>query len=91
MNERKDRFYFRFFLTPKATASWDVASGNGTINPPPFPSGGAFLTGNPNRGELICFAVDFAVANQVAFNHLTGTATVISLGRRGCDSARTGV
>jgi hypothetical protein len=81
VNERKDRVDFGFLLTPKATASWDVGSGNGTINPPPFPSAGtAYPTGNPNRGELVCFAVDFAVANQVAFNHLTGTATVIHLG-----------
>ena len=80
VNERKDRVDFGFFLTPKATASWDVASGDGTINPPPFPSAGTFLSGNPNRGELVCFAVDFAVANQVAFNHLTGTATVVHLG-----------
>lgn len=79
VNERKDRVDFGFLLTPKATASWDVFSGDGTINPPPFPSGGTFPTGNPNRGELICFAVDFAAANQVAFNHLTGTATVIHL------------
>ena len=79
VNERKDRVDFGFLLTPKATASWDVGTGDGTINPPPFPSGGSFPTGNPNRGELICFAVDFAVANQVAFNHLTGTATVLHL------------
>jgi hypothetical protein len=29
-------------------------------------------------GELVCFAVDGAGANQVFFNHLTGSATVVS-------------
>jgi hypothetical protein len=78
VNERKDRADFDFLLTGKQTASWDVLTGNGTIAAPQFPSGGLFA-GNPNRGELVCFAVGFAVAHQLAFNHLTGTATVIHL------------
>jgi hypothetical protein len=76
VNERKDRVDFGFGLTAKQTASWDVLSGTGTISAPRFPSGGTFQPGNPSRGELICFAVDSAVANQVAFNHLSGTATI---------------
>jgi hypothetical protein len=54
-----------------------LLSGAGTITAPPFPSGGTFQPGNPNRGELVCFAVDSGVVNQVAFNHLTGTATIV--------------
>jgi hypothetical protein len=76
VNEKKDRVDFDFELTAKQVASWDVLSGTGTISAPPFPSGGTFSPGNPSRGELICFAVDFSVSNQIAFNHLTGTATV---------------
>jgi hypothetical protein len=78
VNERKDRVDFDFILTGKATVSWEVLTGSGDIAAPLFPSGGTF-PGNPARGELICFAVDGAVANQIAFNHLTGTATVVAL------------
>jgi hypothetical protein len=79
VNELKDRVDFDFDLTGHATASWDVLTGSGTIAPPVFPSGGTFtgFGGNPNRGELVCFAVDFANSNQIAFNHLTGTATLV--------------
>jgi hypothetical protein len=58
--------------------SWEVLTGSGDIAAPLFPSGGTF-PGNPAKGELICFAVDAASANQIAFNHLTGTATVVDL------------
>jgi hypothetical protein len=78
INQRKDRVDFDFHLTGKATVSWEVLTGSGDIAAPLFPSGGTF-PGNPAKGELICFATDVAVANQIAFNHLTGTATVIDL------------
>jgi hypothetical protein len=58
--------------------SWEVLTGSGDIAAPLFPSGGTF-PGNPAKGELICFAVDAASQNQIAFNHLTGTATVVVL------------
>jgi hypothetical protein len=77
VNERKGRVNFDFVLTAKQGASWDVSGGTGTISAPPFPSDGTFTLGNPNRGELICFAADSGSANQVAFNHLTGTATIV--------------
>jgi hypothetical protein len=80
VNERKDRVDFDFHLTGKATASWEVLTGGGDIAAPLFPTGGTFPVGNPRRGELICFATDVAVQNQIAFNHLTGTATVVALG-----------
>jgi hypothetical protein len=70
---------FDFHLTGKATASWNVLTGFGeNVSAPPFPTGGTFTPGNPAQGELICFAVDTPVLNQIAFNHLTGTATVIN-------------
>jgi hypothetical protein len=78
VNERKDRVDFDFTLTGKATVSWEVLTGSGDIAAPLFPSGGTF-PGNPAKGELICFAVDAASQNQIAFNHLTGTATVVAL------------
>ena len=87
INERKDRVNFDFTLTAKETASWDVGTGDGDeVNPPPFPSGGTytplpnFIAANPHRGELVCFATDSAVQNQIAWNHLTGTATVMNAG-----------
>src|SRR5215472_11356484 len=50
INELKDRVDFDFTLTAKATASWDVLTGEGTIAAPPFPSGGTFPYGNSERG-----------------------------------------
>jgi hypothetical protein len=79
VNERKDRVDFDFFLTAKATVSWEVLTGSGDISAPLFPGGGSFSPGNAARGELICFAVDAGVLNQLAFNHLTGNATVVAL------------
>jgi hypothetical protein len=86
INENKDRVNFDFTLTAKQTASWSVGTGAGDqVNPPPFPSGGSYnpvppyLPADPARGELVCFATDNAVQNQIAFNHLTGTATVLNL------------
>jgi hypothetical protein len=82
VNERKDRTDFHFFISHKGTVSWDVLSGKGEgdtgpLSFPFFPSGGTF-PGDPGKGELTCFAVDVAGANQIAWNHLTGTATVIN-------------
>jgi hypothetical protein len=87
VNERKDRVDFDFTLTGKATASWEVLTGSGDIAAPLFPSSGTF-PGNFRRGELICFATDAAVLNQIAFNHLTGTATVVALADRDARQAK---
>jgi hypothetical protein len=82
INEAKGRVDFDFDLTAKATASWDALTGAG-IGAPPFPTNSVYIpipgfgSVDPFRGELICFAVDAAGANQIAFNHLTGTATVV--------------
>jgi hypothetical protein len=77
INEAKGRVDFDFTLTAKATASWEAFFGDG-LGAPPFPTNGTFTPSNPFRGELICFAVDAGGANQIAFNHLTGTATVVN-------------
>jgi hypothetical protein len=82
INEAKGRVDFDFTLTAKATASWDALTGDG-VGAPPFPTNVAyrpipgFGSVNPFRGELVCFAIDQGAANQIAFNHLTGTATVV--------------
>ncbi len=77
INDHKGRVDFHFFLTPKATVSWDVVTHHGNIVPPPFPSGGPFAQGDAALGELICFATNAARSQQVRFNHLTGVATVV--------------
>lgn len=50
---------------------------------PPFPSyaGGSSLPpgGSIYRGELVCFAVNNTASSQIAWNELTGTATVVTL------------
>jgi hypothetical protein len=82
INQAKGRVDFDFFLTPKATASWDVLTGFGeNVSAPSFPTDVGNPTFSPihsvDEGELVCFAVDSGVQNQIAFNHLTGTATVV--------------
>jgi hypothetical protein len=89
INEGKGRIDFDFDLTAKATASWDALTGSG-IGAPPFPTDLSpvyapipgflprfFAAPDTFRGELVCFALDQGGANQIAFNHLTGTATVV--------------
>jgi hypothetical protein len=76
VNQKKGRVNFDFTLTAKATASWVVSTGAG-LPAPLFPSGGTFTPGNPNQGELVCFAVDGPRSTQIAFNHLIGSATVV--------------
>jgi hypothetical protein len=77
INDKKGRVDFHFNISPKGSVSFDVLTHSGSIAPPPWPTGGTFPQGNALVGELICFAVDGPGANQVRFNHLTGTATVV--------------
>ncbi len=74
INDHKGRVDFDFSLSAKGSASWDVLTH--TLGPP-FPTNGTFPQGSAQVGELICFAVDGASANQIRFNHLTGVATVV--------------
>jgi len=83
VNEKKGRVDFDFILTAKQTASWSVRTLDGDkVQPPVFPTGGNFGGGgrypatNPDRGELVCFATNRDVTAQIAWNHLTGNATV---------------
>jgi len=82
VNEQKGRVNFDFNLTAKQTASWDVLTRDGDqVHPAGFPTnpGSPPFPGNAFRGELICFATEAGRQFQVAWNHLTGTATVIYL------------
>lgn len=82
INERKGRVNFDFDLTGKQTVSWDVLTQSGDqLHPPPFPTndGNPSFPGNAYRGELVCFATDAGREFQVAWNELTGTATVMNL------------
>lgn len=51
------------------------------MQPPAFPTwrGVPAAAGNVYRGVLVCFATNFGREYQVAWNHLTGTATVVTL------------
>lgn len=83
INEEKGRVNFDFELTAKATASWDVYTQSGDhVNPPTFPAnaGTPAWVGNPNRGELVCFATNDGRQFQVAWNELIGSATVLNTG-----------
>jgi hypothetical protein len=81
VNGKKGRVDFDFDLTPKQTASWSVASRAGDqVTPPAFPVSGTYPYGSIYRGMLACFATDAGATKQIAFNHLTGTATVIGGG-----------
>jgi len=92
VNERKGRVNFDFDLSAKKTASWDVGTLTGDqVHAPPFPTNQgnpAFYRGNVYRGELICFATDAGRQFQVAWNQLTGTATVINLHDLGASQPR---
>jgi hypothetical protein len=82
VNEEKGRVNFDFELSAKQTVSWDVLTQNGDhVAPAPFPTnaGSPSYTGDPYRGELVCFATNRPRTFQVAWNELTGTATVMTL------------
>jgi hypothetical protein len=81
INEEKGRVNFDFELTAKQTVTWDVLTqAEDHVNPPPFPTntGNPAFRGNALRGELICFATNDGRNFQVAWNELTGTATVLN-------------
>jgi hypothetical protein len=84
VNEEKGRVNFDFVLTAKQTVSWDVSTQNGDhVAPPQFPTNVGNppppFTADPYRGELVCFATNRARTFQIAWNELTGTATVMNL------------
>lgn len=80
VNQQKGRVDFDFFLTPHATASWDVATLDAeNAAPAVFPTspGNPSYPGNLYEGELVCFAVKRDLSTQISFNHLIGSATVV--------------
>jgi hypothetical protein len=84
VNETKFRNDFLFRLTPRQAIVFDAATGAadpfGSLQEFPTAVSNAFPTGNPFRGELICFAVNGAGSAQISHNHLSGTATVAANG-----------
>mgnify|MGYP001266375235 CR=1 FL=1 len=80
VNEEKGRVDFTFTLTHNAVISWEALEGQGDVfSVSPFPYGGNYpQLGSDRYGELVCFAVDNSNSHQIAFNHLTGTATVVN-------------
>jgi hypothetical protein len=58
---------FMFVITKNQPVWFSARTGQGTINAPPFIG---------QKGELKCWAVDAAGANQISFNHLYGEATI---------------
>ena len=81
VNQKKARVNFDFDLTGKATLTWDVLSGASDTDfaAAQFPTATGPFPGDVFAGELVCIAVDSARANQIAFNHLTGSATVLDV------------
>src|SRR5437588_3717206 len=92
VNEKKGRVNFDFELTAKQTASWDVFTQSGDqVHPPAFPTNAGnppYRSGNPKRGELLCFATDAGRQFQVAWNNLTGTATEMFLNDPSADQPK---
>jgi hypothetical protein len=89
VNEEKGRVDFDFNLTAKQTVSWDVGTRQGDhVVPPQFPTYSGGYPGDKYRGELICFATTAAGDSQIAWNELTGDATVMSLNTKGANQAR---
>jgi hypothetical protein len=83
INEQKARVDFTISLSAKATVSWDVAAAKGDgLTVPPFPGAGPYPAfGSKLTGELICFATtNSSVTGAIAWNHLSGTATVNAVG-----------
>jgi len=82
MNERKGRRDFEFVLTKKQPVWFDAKTGLGSddLEAAVFPTDaarGGIYPGDVNVGELICWAVDGPGHNQISWNHLIGSATVV--------------
>jgi len=80
-NATKYHIDFKFTVPPDQPFWFDARTGEGTHKVPGFPTiQGPFVpigVQHPTEvGELKCWAVDAAGANQISWNHLSGTATV---------------
>lgn len=80
----KHRVDFQFELTANQPFWFDVRTGDGTTPVAPYPNTPS--NGFPNRptplgaGMLVCWVVDVEGINQLKWNHLAGTATIIDHG-----------
>jgi hypothetical protein len=78
----KHRVDFQFELTANQPFWFDVRTGDGTEFVTPYPNTPS--NGFPNRptplgaGMLVCWVVDIEGTNQLKWNHLYGSATVIN-------------
>jgi hypothetical protein len=77
INERKGRRDFHLRLTRKQPIWFSVKNHSGTFPVAQFPNDGTYAFGDANKGALLCWATDVALANQISHNHLSGTATVV--------------
>jgi len=84
VNQEKGKDNFSFVISANGTVSWDVKTLAGDhVTPNAFPTGTpvptppGFAPENAGAGALICFATSPDGRNQIAFNHLWGTATVL--------------
>jgi len=82
VNELNGRVNFGFDMAPNQTVTWEVGTSNGNdIAAGAFPvwvGSPSYANGSVYRGELVCFATDTVASQQISFNHLLGTATVLS-------------
>ena len=77
----KHRVDMQFGLTANQPFWFDAATGDGTEHVTPYPStpSNGFANTDPKgAGMLACWVVDLEGTNQLKWNHLAGTATVIN-------------
>jgi hypothetical protein len=81
----KNKRDFKVMLTKDQPFWFNAKTGEGTTTVPSFPSGPADAIGQTWTpfGELNCWAVNQAGSDQIKWNHLAGTATVIDYGNLG--------
>ena len=77
MDIDKNKVDFEVKLTMNQPFWFNAKSGDGTLHVQPFPTFGGNYT-----GELKCWAVSPNGANQIAWNHLVGSATIYDYGSR---------
>jgi hypothetical protein len=89
MDGNKNRTDFIITLTKNQAIWFDAKTGEGTYKVNKFPAVNAggfdnpFLPGGAGAygaGLLVCFAVDEGAMNQIKWNHIVGTATVMNPG-----------
>jgi hypothetical protein len=71
----KNKRDFKVMLTKDQPFWFNAKTGDGTTHVPPFPQLGG--ENSTPYGELKCWAVNQAGSDEISFNHLAGTATVI--------------